>query len=242
MIHIQCSGRVRSASHVTGPQPSCVSRPPERDATFERVARKKNIYRSLKKFRSMSLALGINCERRVFAPVIANSLKVSSLITAKLLLRRRLHAAFFSEWTLLCSSMSSRFGPSAVTSQNTNHGKRDYRAADRGAEITFRVHVADVFVVALDLDVLAVLGALAAQVVARLEISIAERARTRLELLGAQRQIDIRERLLTPPRLLTGGLAVNRFRIDALRIADSHSVDVIRDAVRVSVSRAAREV
>lgn len=50
-------------------------------------------YRSLKKFLSISLALGISCERRVFAPVIANSLKVSSLITAKLLLRRKLHVS-----------------------------------------------------------------------------------------------------------------------------------------------------
>lgn len=152
------------------------------------LARKKNNYRSLKKFLSMSLALGINCERRVFAPVIANSLKVSSLITAKLLLRRRLHAAFFSEWTLLCSSMSSRFEPSAVTSQNTNHGENDYREAGggAGAVITFWIHVTNVFVVTLDFYVLAVLEALDTQVVARLEVAIAERTRTRLELLGAQ--------------------------------------------------------
>lgn len=80
-------------------------------------------YRSRKKFRSMSFALGINWERRVFAPVIANSLKVSSLITAKLLLRRRLHVSGFSKLTLLCCWIMSRFSPWAVTIQKTNHGK-----------------------------------------------------------------------------------------------------------------------
>lgn len=70
----------------------------------------------------MSFALGISCERRVFAPVIDNSLKVSSLITAKLLLRRKLHVSDLPKFTLLCSSIMSRFCPWAVTIQKTNHG------------------------------------------------------------------------------------------------------------------------
>lgn len=84
-------------------------------------------HRSLKKFLSISFALGISCERRVFAPLIDNSLKVSSLITAKLLLRRRLHVSDFPKFTLLCSCMMSLFCPWAVTIQNTKHGKNDYR-------------------------------------------------------------------------------------------------------------------
>lgn len=78
----------------------------------------------------MSFALGINCERRVFAPVIANSLKVSSLITAKLLLRRRLHVSGFSKFTLLCCCIMSRFVPWAVTIQKTNHGKMIIESCD----------------------------------------------------------------------------------------------------------------
>lgn len=48
-------------------------------------------YLFLKKLRLTSLARGINCDRLVRMPVICKSLYVSSRITARLRVRRRLH-------------------------------------------------------------------------------------------------------------------------------------------------------
>lgn len=72
---------------------------------------------------SINLALGISCERRFLGPAIVKSLYVSSLITAKLLLRRKLQTSLsrLLRWILLCSFMISRLCPWAVTIQKTNY-------------------------------------------------------------------------------------------------------------------------
>lgn len=93
-------------------------------------------------------------------------------------------------------------------------------------EITFGIDVVNVVVITDIFLILLVLSVLDVQVVLHLEVPIAERASSWLDV-AAGRQIDTRVRLLTPTGFLAAGFAVHRLRSHALAITNTHSINVI---------------